>query len=257
MPSSCGLIAHQTLVAAPCSGVFKIDTLREAAMAARCSSSDIDRINSVMIDPGWTENARTRCASPRASSARAKSAFAVLDCPYASHLSYGRRSKCGSAKSTPERRCPRDDKETTRAPPAFRSAGQRRAVSWKWPRWLVASCDSKPRRSRASGVAMIPALFTSMWSGRPDSRNRAANASIEAGSKRSSASTSTRAIPASAARALSSVRAPTITVVPAPDSARVVSRPIPACPPVTMAMTPLRSRCPTASRAVVSSPKPE
>src|SRR5439155_652005 len=85
----------------------------------------------------------------------------------------------------------------------------------------------------------------------------AARIEREGGSNRSSASTSTRAMPPSAARALSSVRAPTITVVPAPDSARVVSRPIPACPPVTMAMTPLRSRCPTASRAVVSSPKPE
>jgi hypothetical protein len=29
--------------------------------------------------------------------------------------------------------CPRDETDTTRAPPAFRSAGQRRAVSWKWP----------------------------------------------------------------------------------------------------------------------------
>src|SRR5216684_3073612 len=90
MLSSCLLVAHQTLVAAPCSVVLSMDTAFEAAMAWRFSSSDIDRINSVRIAPGWTENARTRCASPRASRASAKSALAVLDCPYAIHLSYGR-----------------------------------------------------------------------------------------------------------------------------------------------------------------------
>src|ERR1700682_2056971 len=106
MPSSCVLVAHQTLVAAPCSVVLKADTVLDRAMAARRSSSDIDRIKSVTTAPGWTENARTRCASPRASSATAKRAFAVFDWPYASHLSYARRSKCGSSKSAPARRWP-------------------------------------------------------------------------------------------------------------------------------------------------------
>src|SRR6266481_3600468 len=83
------------------------------------------------------------------------------------HLSHGRRMKCGSSRSTPLRACPREDRVTTRAPRAATSAGHKRAVSWKWPRWLVASCDSKPRASRESGTAMIPALFRRMCTGSP------------------------------------------------------------------------------------------
>ena len=56
-------------------------TLLAASIAARCSSSVIQRTNSVGTAPGCTENARMPCGSPRASSASAKSAFAVLDCP--------------------------------------------------------------------------------------------------------------------------------------------------------------------------------
>ena len=43
--------------------------------------SRIERMRSVTIAPGWTEKARIPSASPRASSARAKSALAVFDCP--------------------------------------------------------------------------------------------------------------------------------------------------------------------------------
>ena len=74
---------------------------------------------------------------------------------------------------------------------------------------------------------MIPALFTSTWSGRADAEKRAANASIELGSARSRLSSSTRSMPLSAARAFAGVRAGTITVAPAAARTRVVSRPTP------------------------------
>jgi len=67
-------------------------------------------------------------------------------------------------------------------------------------------------------------------------------------------SSSTRAMPASAARALSGVRAGTITVAPADERARVVSSPTPAYPPVTTAVTPSSLRLPITSRAVVCAP---
>ena len=91
---------------------------------------------------------------------------------------------------------------------AARSAGHSRAVSWKWPRWLVASCDSKPRASRASGVAMMPALSTRMCSGRPD----ADEARGERVDRRGIAQVERLDLDArdagEATRALSSVRAP-------------------------------------------------
>ncbi len=74
---------------------------------------------------------------------------------------------------------------------------------------------------------MIPALFTRMWSGRPEPTNRAANASIDAGSAKSRPSNSTRSSPARDARAFSAVRAGTITAAPADARARVVSSPTP------------------------------
>lgn len=74
----------------------------------------------------------------------------------------GRMGGAGSAdrrKSTGAMRWPRDDTDATRAEcpvglaPACSSAGQRRCVGWKWPRWLATHCDSKLRASRTSGAA--------------------------------------------------------------------------------------------------------
>src|SRR5216683_3492356 len=48
-----------------------------------------------------------------------------------------------------------------------------------------------------------------------------------------------------------------MTLAPAERSARVVSRPIPEEPPVTMAILPLKSRPRMTSLAVVEAPKPE
>lgn len=91
----------------------------------------------------------------------------------------------------------------------------------------MANCTSYPRASRVSGVAMTPALFTRMCSGRPEARKRSAKASIEAGSSRSMVSTSTPSIPFSAASALAVSRAGTTTSAPAARRTRAVSRPMP------------------------------
>src|SRR5260221_14793061 len=48
-----------------------------------------------------------------------------------------------------------------------------------------------------------------------------------------------------------------MTLAPAERSARVVSRPMPEEPPVTMAILPLKSRPRMTSLAVVEAPKPE
>src|SRR5258705_2046182 len=80
---------------------------------------------------------------------------------------------------------------------------------------------------------------------------------MEPGSSKLSLLCSTDGMLLRAWRALSGVRAGTITVAPAPARARVVSRPMPEYPPVTMATLPLRSMPRSVSRAVVVGPKPE
>jgi hypothetical protein len=104
---------------------------------------------------------------------------------------------------------------------------------------------------------MMPALLISMCSGRPLERNSLANESMELGSSKSILPCSTLGIPLRAWRALSGVRAGTTTVAPASVRARVVSRPIPAYPPVTTTTLPRRSMPASTSRAVVVGPKPE
>ena len=137
-----------------------------------------------------------------------------------------------------------------RAPLAARSAGSRARVSWKWPRWLVANCCSYPRASRITGPAMTPALLIKMCRERCEARKRAANASIDAGSARSSRSTSTRSMPASAAVARARWRTPTSTEAPASLNARVVSSPMPECPPVMITLRPVKSMPLSTSAAV-------
>ena len=51
-----------------------------------------------------------------------------------------------SSKMTGEFRWARELTETTRAPPAARSAGSSPRARRKWPRWLVANCSSELRR---------------------------------------------------------------------------------------------------------------
>ena len=86
---------------------------------------------------------------------------------------------------------------------------------------------------------MMPALLMRRSSGSPLFRKRSAKAATEDGSVSSIASTVAR-VP-TAALAFPTSRAGTITRAPAEESARVVSRPIPADPPVTMAVLPRRS----------------
>ncbi len=80
---------------------------------------------------------------------------------------------------------------------------------------------------------------------------------MEVGSSRSSLPCSTRDMLLRACRALSGVRAGTITAAPASASARVVSNPMPAYQPVTIATLPVRSTPFRTCRAVVVGPKPE
>ena len=103
----------------------------------------------------------------------------------------------------------------------------------------------------------MPALAIKIFKALCVSRNFCANASIELGSIRSRGSTSTPAMSAVAAFARSTERAPTITVAPAADNARVVCSPIPECPPVIIATFPLRSMSFTTSSAVVCASKPD
>jgi hypothetical protein len=76
------------LVAAPCAGVLRALLLAPMrARSASSSSSGTRRASSVATEPGCTENARTPCFWPRASSVSAKSAFALLERAYAIHFS--------------------------------------------------------------------------------------------------------------------------------------------------------------------------
>src|SRR5258706_4184775 len=87
MPSSCGLVAHQMLVAAPCSTVFRPCAGSRIGLpfsstrpAARRTSGEIyfERPVSTML-PGCKEKARTPSALPRSSSVSAKRMLAVFD----------------------------------------------------------------------------------------------------------------------------------------------------------------------------------
>ena len=186
----------------------------------------------------------------------AKSTLAVLDCPYASHGSYARRSKWMSSKTTGERRCALELTDTTRASPAAVRAACRPRASPKWPRWLVANWSSQPSGVwPGSGRAMTPALLTRMCSGPCQA---AANAVTEARSARSNAATRTPPLPvveeiSAATRSPAAVsRTARVTSAPAPARARAVSTPMPDAPPVTTVRRPVRSMPATTSSAVDS-----
>ena len=68
-----------------------------------------------MIAPGCSASAWMPRAPSRRSRPTAKSTLAVFACPYDSHLSYGRRSKCESSKSTGAMWWPRELTDTTRS----------------------------------------------------------------------------------------------------------------------------------------------
>ena len=122
-----------------------------------------------------------------------------------------------SSKTTGERRCADELTETTRAPPAAARAGCRPVASAKWPRWLVANCDSQPSGVRVSGEAITPALLTRMCSGPSQS---AANAATEARSARSRWPTWTLLLPVVAMMS-SATRSPSARL----RTARVTSAP--------------------------------
>ena len=123
----------------------------------------------------------------------------------------------------------------------------------KWPRWLVANCNSQPSAVRHSGVAKMPALLTRMCSG---PCHEATKASIESRADRSRGATRTaarcRGRPMSAAvfSPARMSRTARVTSAPALASARAVSTPMPDEAPVTMARRPVRSTPATTSAAV-------
>ncbi len=188
-------------------------------------------------------------------SSTAKSASAVLDWPYASHLSYFDVSKLGSSNLMPVRRWPSEDSVTTRAP--FTNAGARRQARSMWPRWLVPNCDSTLPMMRRSGVAMMPALLIRMCNGDFVARNESAKLRTLFQSARSMSAISTASLPvdlrmsSAAASALARERTGRMTRAPADASARAVSIPMPEEPPVTMAVLPFRSIPLTTSPACV------
>ena len=84
MPSSCGEVAAQVEVEAPCSGVLKRSSALPSSSiqpAAIISSRERWRWSGVMIPPGWAANARTPAAWPSASSWTANSELAVFAWP--------------------------------------------------------------------------------------------------------------------------------------------------------------------------------
>ena len=127
----------------------------------------------------------------------------------------------------PERLCPVEVSATTRAPSPAASSGHSRLASVKCPRWLVANCASQPGPTRVSGQAMIAALLMRMSTLAPRSSTRSAKPRTLSCEPRSSSSTRTRSIPSSTSAACSGRRAGTITLAPAPLSARTVSSPRP------------------------------
>src|ERR1700733_5605920 len=166
-----------------------------------------------------------------------------------------------AVRADAEVRGARDLPETTRAPPAARSAGSSPTASRKWPRWLVANCSSCPSGlRRSSGTAITPALLTRMCSGPARSR---INWSTEPRSSRSSRATETAGFPV-AARMSAAVRsaaarsrAATTVSAPAEARARAVSTPMPLAAPVTRARRPCRSMPAITSAAVDSKPNEE
>ncbi len=180
-----------------------------------------------------TPSVAQRRAMPTASSTSA-----AFDCAYATHGSYGRRSKCGSSKSNGAPSCAPELTMTTRASPACRRFSCRPAISAKCPRKFVASCSSQPlAASRRVGKAMIPAFATIACTGPVQP---ATNARTEPRSLKSRACWSPTGL-----------RVATVTSAPAPRRASTVSAPIPEAPPVTMIRRPVRSTPVRISAAVV------
>lgn len=110
-------------------------------------------------------------------------------------------------------------------------------MSAKWPRKLVANCDSTPWGLSRHGTALIPALLSSRSRGR--SPQPAANARTESRSSVSSRRISTPA--GNNASALATLRTATTTSAPRAASSRAATSPSPLVAPVTTAVRPVWS----------------
>src|SRR5208282_1514886 len=133
--ASSGEVAHHTAVDAPPAGVLKPSRtfpLSSTHPKALISSFDMSRWRLVMIPPGCTAYTLMPFGSIRLFSSSANRVLAVLDWPYASHLSYFVVSKFGSSNLIGDRRWPTDVNATTLAP--FVNADARRHANSIWPR---------------------------------------------------------------------------------------------------------------------------
>ena len=154
------------MVAAPCSGVLKRVVERVAVLvdpadgrpspraaggaAAASGCRPGGRRTRARRRPGRARRAGRRTARWPSSPARRP---ATCRTP---------RSNWMSSQRIAERWWPRRRQRDHACAAGAASAGQRRFVSAKWPRWLVANCASQPGPTRVSGLAMIAALLMRM-----------------------------------------------------------------------------------------------
>ena len=198
MPSSCGEVAAQTLVAAPCSGVLKPGGRRLPSSSIQPEADHL-LARQVALQRGHDAarvHARTR-ARRRPGRARraARRTARWRSWPARTPATCRSRARTACRPSGCRERCPADDSATTRAPPPAASAGQSRLVSAKWPRWLVANCASQPGPTRVSGAGHDAALLMSRSiCGRSRGTARRSARTLSR-SPRSSSSTSTPSIP--------------------------------------------------------------
>ena len=181
--------------------------------------------------------------------------LAVLDCPYASHGSYGRCSEVQVVEVDARAQvAARADRDHARAAGAAR-AGSSPVASAKWPRWLVrelqlpavAVCSS--RRRHHAGV-----VDQDVQRARPSRRERPRPSAgrpgraCRPGRRPGRCWRDVRSGRLAGAR----LRTAMVTSAPAAASARAVSTPMPEAAPVTTARRPVRSTPSTTSRAVES-----
>jgi len=158
-------------------------------------------------------------------------------------------------------RWPDEESATMRLGAPATTSGTRRFTKTKCPRWFVPNCVSNPSAVVPGGQAITPAFAMSTSRGFPSASSRSAQARVLASDARSSSMSSTLAFGGAPARIGSAARSPLASsrtaitrFAPCAASARAVSAPSPADPPV------IRIRCPdkclpsSNSSVVVSQP---
>ena len=147
MPSSCGIVAAQVAVAAPCSGVLKRPERLPCSStqpSSRRKPSGRWRCSAVRIGPGCDGERAYADVLPERVELDGEEDVGGLRLPVrlppvvAAFEHADRRSGCPSACA----RATRARRRVRLRPP--RGAARAGSSSVKWPRWLVASCASQP-----------------------------------------------------------------------------------------------------------------